>query len=62
RRNAEVSLIKGLSLMPIEAEAFLKSIKRELGCGGSYKDSIFLFQGNHLEKIKTHLREMGFKI
>ncbi|MFZ4673320.1 MAG: translation initiation factor [Chlamydiia bacterium] len=62
RRNTEVTLIKGLKLMPIEAEALLKTAKRELGCGGSYKDFTFLFQGNHLEKLKTTLREMGFKI
>lgn len=62
RRNTEVTLIKGLKLMPIEAEALLKTAKRELGCGGSYKDFVFLFQGNHLEKLKITLREMGFKI
>ena len=62
RRNTEVTLVKGLALLPVEADSFLKSAKRELGCGGSYKDSVFLFQGNHLEKLKTHLREMGFKV
>ena len=61
RKNADVTLIKGLKLMPIEAEALLKTVKRELGCGGSYKDFVFLFQGNHIEKQKSTLKEMGFK-
>ena len=61
RRNTEVTLIKGLKLMPIEAEALLKTAKRELGCGGSYKDFVFLFQGNHIEKLKEYLKGMGFK-
>ncbi len=62
RRNSEVTLIKGLTLMPMEGEALLKTIKREVGCGGSYKDGLFLFQGNHLDKIRAHLKEMGFKV
>jgi translation initiation factor 1 len=62
RKHAEVTIIKGLKLLPLEAQALLKSVKREVGCGGTCKDSEFIFQGNHLAKVKGYLEEMGFKV
>ena len=39
-----------------------KRLKALCGTGGSFKDNKIEIQGDHREKIKTHLEKLGFKI
>jgi len=38
-----------------------KSLKKKLGCGGSYKENFMEFQGELKEKIRPLLVDVGFK-
>lgn len=37
-------------------------IKRRLGCGGSARGGEILIQGNCVEKVKSQLHEMGYRV
>lgn len=54
-----VTIIDGLAQDEIEHTA--KSLKRMLGCGGTYDSSEIELQGNHTSEAKKALSELGFK-
>ena len=54
-----VTIIEGIE--PGIAKDTLKKLKSMLGCGGTYKDGRIELQGDHLEKIKKVLIQLGFK-
>ena len=54
-----VTIVEGLSQDDIEHTA--KSLKRMLGCGGTYSASEIELQGNHTKEAKKALAELGFK-
>ncbi len=39
-----------------------KKLKRECGCGGTYKVSSIEIQGDHIQKLKEYLEKLGFKV
>lgn len=47
-------------------EAYFKELSQKLkglcGTGGSFKNNMIEIQGDHREKIKTHLEKLGFKV
>ena len=54
-----VTILEGID--PSIAKETLKNLKQKLGCGGTYKDNLIELQGDHREKIKKLLLELGFK-
>ena len=44
----------------IDIKKTTKSLKNELACGGTCKDNVIELQGNHLDKVKSILVELGF--
>lgn len=44
----------------IDLKKIAKSLKAELGCGGTIKDNVIELQGDHTRKIKSLLVELGF--
>ena len=44
----------------IDIKKIAKALKNELACGGTYKDNIIELQGDHKEKVKPLLVELGF--
>lgn len=53
-----VTIIDGLENVDIEKIA--KELKRRLACGGTAKNNRIELQGDHLNKMKDILIEMGF--
>ena len=59
--NREATLIKGLQGNNLNMTELTKELKKMCGGGGSLKDNEIVIQGNHREKIKNHLVQLGFK-
>ncbi len=53
-----VTLVEGID--PSIAKETLKKLKTKLGCGGTYKEGIIELQGDHREKVRDLLIEMGY--
>ncbi|MGC9079434.1 MAG: stress response translation initiation inhibitor YciH [Nanopusillaceae archaeon] len=54
-----VTVIRGID--ETVAKETLKELKHKLGCGGTYKDNVIELQGDHRDKLKKLLVEMGYK-
>lgn len=39
-----------------------KMLKNALGIGGTYKDGQIILQGNHVERVKTILKDRGYRL
>jgi translation initiation factor 1 len=60
RRGKTVTLVGEFSLAKDEAATLLKKLKKQLGCGGSFKNGFMEFQGDLKEKIRPVLLNEGF--
>ena len=61
RRGKTVTLVGEFQLPKDDSTALLKSLKKKLGCGGSFKDGWMEFQGELKEKLRELLVEEGFR-
>jgi translation initiation factor 1 len=61
RRGKSVTLVGEFLLPKIDAVATLKTLKKRLGCGGSYKENWMEFQGELKEKLREVLVNEGFR-
>jgi translation initiation factor 1 len=61
RRGKTVTIVSVFHLKKDEAAKYLKTIKKRLGCGGSFKDSSMEFQGDIKDKLRPILLEFGFR-
>ncbi|SFV75038.1 Translation initiation factor SUI1 [hydrothermal vent metagenome] len=61
RRGKVVTLVGEFFLDKKEANTLLKSLKKQLGCGGSFKNGWMEFQGELKEKLKELLQKSDFK-
>jgi len=61
RRGKVVTLVGEFQLSKEDATTLLKSLKKKLGCGGSYKDNFMEFQGDSKDKIRPHLVDAGYR-
>lgn len=62
RKGKTVTLVEGFAGREEERELLGKKLKTACGTGGSVKDNLIIIQGAHVEKVKTFLREWGYKI
>jgi translation initiation factor 1 len=53
-----VTVVEGLSGEDLERTA--KELKHKLACGGSYKDGRVVLQGDHKEKVRQYLVQLGY--
>jgi len=61
RRGKTVTLIGEFYLPNNDATAILKTLKKKLGCGGSYKDGWMEFQGEIKDKVRELLVQNEFR-
>ncbi|HKL24268.1 MAG TPA: stress response translation initiation inhibitor YciH [Candidatus Nanoarchaeia archaeon] len=45
----------------IDIKKIAKALKKKLACGGTYKNNSIELQGDHRDKIKSLLVELGFE-
>ncbi|MCL4373734.1 MAG: stress response translation initiation inhibitor YciH [Candidatus Marsarchaeota archaeon] len=57
--NKFVTIVEGISADDIERT--MKSLKRILACGGTYKDGYIELQGEHKLNTKNALISIGYK-
>jgi len=62
RGGKAVTLIKNLTLTPVDMKALAKKLKAACGSGGTVKDEMIEIQGEHREKIAEALVELGYKV
>ncbi len=61
RRGKTVTLVGEFHLSQNDSETLLKSLKKKLGCGGTFKDGWMEFQGELKDKLRILLVENGFR-
>jgi len=60
RRGKTVTLVGEFFLSKEETQKLLKTLKKKLGCGGSFKNNFMEFQGEVKEKLRPLLVQNGF--
>jgi translation initiation factor 1 len=61
RRGKIVTLVGEFYLKKELANTTLKTLKKKLGCGGTYKDGWMEFQGELQDKLRELLETEGFR-
>ena len=62
RRGKTVTVITGLQHDEATLELLLKTLKQQLGTGGTLKEGELEIQGDHRERVAELLNEMGYKV
>lgn len=62
RRASYVTLILNLPQEEAELKALCSKLKQQLGCGGSVKEGKIELQGDQVQIVKNHLKEMGIRV
>ena len=61
RGGKEATIVEKLELKPKALEAWLKELKRELGCGGQIEEDAIVLQGDQRTRIEPLLEKRGVK-
>lgn len=62
RKGKTVTVIGGLQHDPATFEELLKTLKKSLGAGGTFKDGEIEIQGDHREAISAFFVKLGYKV
>ena len=60
RRGKTVTLVGEFHLAKEDSAKLLKKLKKQLGCGGSFKEGFMEFQGEVKERVRPLLVDAGF--
>ena len=61
RKGAGVTVVTGLSMSESQLRDLLSACKKRLGCGGTLRDGVLEFQGEHRDALLAHLESIGIK-
>jgi len=61
RRAKTVTLVGEFFLEKEQSNTLVKKFKKQLGCGGSFKNGFMEFQGEVQQKLRELLEKEGFK-
>jgi len=56
----QYTVVTGIDTKEIDMEQLLKKLKNRLACGGTAKEGKIELQGQHKQKVKAALIEVGF--
>ncbi len=59
RKGAGVTVVTGLTLSDPELRTLLSECKKRLGCGGTLRDGVLEFQGEHRDILVAFLADRG---
>lgn len=62
KKGKLVTVIRGLTAEGNDLPGLLKQLKNQCGAGGTLKEEILEIQGNHLERLRDALKEIGFRV
>ncbi|MFN2331698.1 MAG: translation initiation factor Sui1 [Halomonas sp.] len=60
RKGKGVTTVSGVPLPDAELKALAKQLKKVCGTGGAVKEGIIEIQGDHRERLKTALENLGY--
>lgn len=61
KKGKVVTVVSGLPAAGNDLDQLLTSLKSKCGAGGTIKDECLEIQGEHLERIRATLTELGFR-
>jgi translation initiation factor 1 len=61
RKGAGVTVVTGLDMTEAQLRDLLSACKKRLGCGGTLRDGVLEFQGEHRDALLAHLESLGIK-
>ncbi len=62
RKGKPITIIEGYNGAQEDFKILAKTIKTQLGVGGSFKNEKIIIQGDYRDKIMEMLKEKGFKV
>ena len=62
KKGKQVTVVRGLPASGNDLPELLTRLKTNCGAGGTIKEDTLEIQGNHAERIRQALREMGFRV
>jgi translation initiation factor 1 len=62
KKGKVVTVIRGLAAAKNDLPALLTRLKSQCGAGGTIQDDSLEIQGQHLERIRTVLSELGYRV
>ncbi len=62
RYGKYMTIISGLEHSEADIKELTKILKRNIATGGTYKDGKIELQGDHSEKVKKLLEELGYTV
>ena len=62
KKGKMVSVIRGLTAKDNDLPALLTKLKNSCGAGGTIDEDLVEIQGDHVARIQSLLKEMGYKI
>ena len=62
KRGKVVTVVRGLQADENDLPALLAKLKTACGAGGTLKDDLLEIQGEHLERVRVLLTEVGYRV
>lgn len=62
KKGKLVTVVRGLPAIGNDLEGLLSKLKSQCGAGGTVKDETLEIQGDHLDRVRTLLGALGFRV
>ncbi len=56
----DMTIVEGIDPKSFNLREVVTTLKTKLACGGTVKNGVIMLQGDHREKVKAILMDMGF--
>lgn len=60
--NKPVTIVEGFDPDAVDVQDVGTTLKKQLGAGGTVKDTSIEVQGDHAERVRDILEELGFNV